>query len=257
MKLWLLLIWLIPSSAFAAELEIGLVYSKSQWKKYQQGVDELQNYTQVIKNNGHRIVPFYVGEDASDINMSLSRIQGLLIPGGDDVNPARYHERPRKELEDWDDSLDQLELRLLRQAEKRRIPVLGICRGLQIINVHRKGTLYQDIPAQLGTKIAHRIMRAGKSQPAYHEVTLSGRLEKLLHISRLRVNTYHHQGVKTLGEGLRILAAAEDGLVEAFESTDRAPILAVQFHPEKDPEMPEMKLILNEYFAATQTPPSK
>ena len=231
---------------------IGLVYDKAQWKLHETGTDSLKNYTRAITDSGGLPVALHVGESETDIEKSLKEMQGLLLPGGNDINSKLFNEASSGKEEYVDDALDEFEFRLLRAAQERRIPVLGICRSLQVINVYKGGSLYQDIPSQLGTKVAHRVRKDGKSQPNSHDITLYGTLEKLYGKNRLTVNSYHHQGVKALGKGLRVLAKADDGVVEAFENTEGAYIFAAQFHPEKEPDNPDMKLLLNKYFEAVR-----
>ncbi|MEI8347716.1 MAG: gamma-glutamyl-gamma-aminobutyrate hydrolase family protein [Pseudomonadota bacterium] len=184
-----------------------------------------------------------MGEKEKAIAQGLKDIDVLVVPGGDDVNPKYYHEQARKELEEVDNSLDQLEFKLMDAAKK--IPILGICRGLQIINVWLGGTLYQDIPTQLGKKTVHRIKEGGKLRPCYHQVKLAGPLAG----ETIKTNSYHHQGIKELAPGLKVLGRSEDGLIEAFESEGQghATILAIQFHPESDLQS-SMNILIKRFF---------
>lgn len=162
--------------------------------------------------------------------VSLDGMSGLLLMGGDDVDPALYGEERHPRTDPPDAELDRVEQALLRDALDRDLPVLGICRGLQLMNVFHGGTLIQhlDPPEQ------HRQKTDDKSVPAHAAKIEPGTL--LADIARepeLRVNSRHHQAVKDLGAGLRI-AAVEPvaGIVEALERPDKRFVLAVQWHPE-------------------------
>ena len=122
---------------------------------------------------------------------------------------------------------DAWEFLLLDEAEKRRLPVFGICRGCQVINVYFGGTLWQDLPSERPGEIAHR---SKKLHPI--RIVQGSRLAKSLRAENLMVNTSHHQAVKDLAPGFRAVAFAPDGVVEAIESND-LPVAGVQFHPER------------------------
>ena len=168
----------------------------------------------------------------------MKSLDALLIPGGNDVDPALYNEKPDKCLEQTDPEFDHYVSNVVSQAAARGIPVLGICRGLQFLNVWAGGTLWQDLPSRppSGTNVVHRILRAsGEAAPCYHEITIKegSFMFRLFKTRRLKVNSYHHQGIKTLAARFHPVAWADDGLVEAFED-DSGTIAGVQFHPEKE-----------------------
>lgn len=163
------------------------------------------------------------------------RIDGLLLSGGSDLDPAYYDEEARPELGVTIPERDALEMALVEHALKRGIPVFGICRGLQVINVALGGTLYQDLPTQLGGgSIAHR-QQTPKWQWT-HEVETEGgsNVAEIMGASSLRVNSYHHQGVKDVADGLVVSARASDGVVEAVESPNLSKrwLVGVQWHAE-------------------------
>lgn len=163
------------------------------------------------------------------------RIDGLLLSGGSDLDPAYYGEEARPELGVTIPERDALEMALVEHALKRGIPVFGICRGLQVINVALGGTLYQDLPTQLGGgSIAHR-QQTPKWQWT-HEVETEGgsNVAEIMEASSLRVNSYHHQGVKDVADGLVVSARASDGVVEAVESPNLSKrwLVGVQWHAE-------------------------
>ncbi|MGP3533291.1 gamma-glutamyl-gamma-aminobutyrate hydrolase family protein [Microbacterium sp. RD1] len=162
----------------------------------------------------------------------LDGLDGLILTGGIDVQPELYGaerhaltDPPRPDRDAW-------ELALLRGARARGIPLFGICRGLQLINVAFGGTLHQHLPEALGTER----YRLGGGVFAENVVTVADgtRLAGLVGAGELRVHSYHHQGVDELGDGLRVTARSDDGLVQGFELPDDDYLVAVQWHPEQD-----------------------
>jgi putative glutamine amidotransferase len=164
----------------------------------------------------------------------LDGLDGLILTGGIDVQPELYG-APRHPLTDAArPDRDAWELALFRGAEERRMPVLAICRGLQLVNVARGGTLVQDLPEVLGTER----YRLGGGVFATNTVAVDDgtALAALVGEGDLDVHSYHHQGVDRLGDGLVVTARTDDGLVQAVESTGDGYLLGVQWHPEQDTE---------------------
>jgi len=162
----------------------------------------------------------------------LELCDGLLLSGGNaDVSPATYGEDPHPELGVTTPHRDAHELALLAEARRRGIPVLGICRGIQVVNVAYGGTLYQDLPSQFPETLGH-VQTRHRSEP-HHEVAVAegSRLYEAVG-SSIGVTSFHHQAVKELGTGLVAVAVAPDGLVEAVEARDQRWLVAVQWHPE-------------------------
>lgn len=167
-------------------------------------------------------------EDLSDLSRHLD---GFLFTGGHDVSPEMYHEETQPFCGEICPERDRFEMRLFAQALKDRKPVLGICRGIQLINVLMGGTLYQDLPKQHPSCIEHH------GQPPYDRPVHSIHIEKGTPLYRLcggemHVNSYHHQAIRTLAPGLRKMAEAADGIIEAVYHPDFAFLWGVQFHPE-------------------------
>ena len=158
----------------------------------------------------------------------LASVDVLLLCGGEDVDPSRYKTKPSPRLEEVNLRRDAWEWLLLDEAVKRRLPVIGICRGCQLINVYFGGTLWQDLPSERPGGVVHR----GKGACHDIQIVAGSRLANCLGIDRSKVNTIHHQAVRDLAPGFRAVAVAPDGVVEAIES-DALPIVGVQFHPEK------------------------
>lgn len=235
--------------AFGENVKIGLIYSKEKASTLKSGKDGLKNYRDAVEAAGGKVVELSQGEDPLKVREKMKETQGLLIPGGDDVDPAFYDESRHPKLETVDRDFDEFEFMVIKYYYDNELPILGICRGIQILNVFRAGTLYQDIPSQYKGEITipHRIKKNGKTQPCYHIITihkesLFSRIMKGKY--SIKVNSYHHQAVKDPGKNLTICAVTEDGLAEAIESTNDSPALGVQFHPEKmlkeDPTMLEI-----------------
>jgi putative glutamine amidotransferase len=164
----------------------------------------------------------------------LDGIDGLILTGGLDVQPELYGEArhpltdpPRPDRDAW-------ELALFREAERRRMPVLAICRGLQLVNVARGGTLHQHLPEALGTER----YRIGGGVFAENTVEVDGGtlLAGMLGTGDYVVHSYHHQGIDRLGDGLVSVARTDDGLVQAIESEGEGYVVGVQWHPEENSE---------------------
>jgi len=167
------------------------------------------------------------------VEQLLDRLDGVCLSGGPDLDPHAYGAADRHpELGATEPALDGFELALARAADDRGLPLLGVCRGSQALNVARGGTLHQHIPDVVGDEITHRQPRA-PGEPI-HGVTVAhgSRLATILGHRHLQVNSFHHQAVDTLGERLTITARAEDGTVEAFESAGSRFVVGVQWHAE-------------------------
>ncbi len=165
----------------------------------------------------------------------LDGLDGLLLSGGPDLDPGYYGEEPIPELGTTIPEWDALEMALLRLALERGMPIFGICRGMQILNVALGGTLYQDVPSQLGSEILNHWQTTPKCQFT-HEVEVRGGtyLAKITDRQTVEVNSYHHQGIKGLAEVLTVAAHSADGVIDALESRDFSErwVVGVQWHPE-------------------------
>lgn len=191
-----------------------------------------ENYVQAVRESGGiPVVLPNTGGNEERIPEYLELLDGLLMPGGADIPPSEYGEEPHESVEVLDTDRYEFEKVLIREwIEKTDKPLLGICLGSQWINVATGGTLVQDIPTEV--KANHR--------DTNHPIALEpdSRLAGILGATELEVNSFHHQSADRIGEGLRAVAKAPDGVIEATETTDPDRFLiGVQWHPEK--MMPE------------------
>lgn len=162
------------------------------------------------------------------------RLDGVLLPGGADVDPAIYGQEPHPRTYGIDAQRDQTELALARWTVADDRPLFGICRGHQVINVALGGALVQDIPSQVTTTLVHDQPDEEPRTNRLHEVSIdpASRLARILGTTRVMVNSLHHQAVDRPAPGARVTAHAPDGIIEALELPDRRFALSVQWHPE-------------------------
>jgi putative glutamine amidotransferase len=192
--------------------------------------------------------------DEETLRSVYERLDGVFLPGGADIDPVSYGSDPHSLCDRTDPERDRVEISLARWALDEGKPVLGVCRGMQLINVAAGGTLYQDLAEQRPGSIKHDYFPfSGQSfsrDHLAHEVTLSGgtRLATIFGEGSLRVNSMHHQGVRELGAGLVATATAPDGLVEALEGVNGRYLVAVQWHPEALTERDSRSVRLFEDF---------
>ncbi|MEJ2633342.1 MAG: gamma-glutamyl-gamma-aminobutyrate hydrolase family protein [Acidihalobacter sp.] len=161
----------------------------------------------------------------------LESLDGLILSGGGDIDPARYGGSQHETLYNIDHERDDFEFALVEQALSRRMPLLCICRGMQVLNIHLGGTLYEHVPDVYGEEVLHR---APPREPTPHalRIVAGTHLAGLLGREEVETASWHHQSVNTLGRGLVPAAYAPDGLVEAVELPDYPWLVAVQWHPE-------------------------
>jgi len=171
-------------------------------------------------------------ENGSTLRSIVADLDGLILTGGEDVNPLWYKEEPNRNLQEINSERDSFELTLIKLASDRNIPILGICRGEQILNVAFGGTLYQDIPSQKQDTIRHLQTLPGDKPSHPVVINQKSMMHNILNRDTLFVNSFHHQGIKDIASCFTATAIAKDGLVEAIEAWPNHPIIAVQWHPE-------------------------
>lgn len=194
-----------------------------------------QTYVRVLENRGALPVMIPLQMSEQTLRGIFERLDGLFLPGGEDLDPSAYGQERHPQLGAPDQERDRTELLLTRWALQEGMPLLGVCRGIQVINVVCGGTLYQDLPSQRGDLAKHDYF-----PPTFerfrisHQVTIEpdSRLARALGTTH-EVNSMHHQGIDVLGQGLRIVARAEDGLPEAVEVPPLPFAVGVQWHPEE------------------------
>jgi putative glutamine amidotransferase len=199
-----------------------------------------QSYTDAVLNAG--LVPVVVPPigDAGRAVRILDGVSGLVLTGGEDVDPARFGQSPHPKTGAPHADRDACELSLAREAARRGIPTLAICRGIQTLNVALGGTLVQDIPDQRPGNVAHDPDSARDAR--VHDVTVEpgSALAAAVGAAHLRANSFHHQALDRVASGLRVTGRAPDGIIEGIESDDaRWWMLGVQWHPEDLVNTPE------------------
>lgn len=189
-------------------------------------------YVQAVLDAGG--APVLVPPAPEDVLRDIfARLDGLLLPGGGDIDPQRYGEAALAQCGTPEQRRDDLEMALCRWALADGKPLLAICRGIQVMNVAAGGALYQDIPTQYPTRLRHSTPGSARAFIAHAVQPAAGSLfATVVGGEELPVNSWHHQALKTLGAGLVVSATAPDGIVEALEAPAHRFALGVQFHPE-------------------------
>jgi len=190
-------------------------------------------YLAAVEAPGATAILLSPAHDPASVDRLVGVAHGLVLTGGEDVDPARYGQEPHPELGSVSAERDAVELAALDAALRRGMPVLAICRGMQLLNVALGGTLYQDLPSQRGHDLLHE-QDAAVTQRWHHATVRTGSgLEAIFAASDLFINSFHHQGVERLAPGLEATVWAEDGLVEGVEGREHPWLYGVQWHPER------------------------
>ena len=177
------------------------------------------------------LIPYVT--DGATISEYVSLSDGIFFTGGADIDPSIYGEMPSPNLGKLQKRRDELEMRIFAEAIKTRVPILGICRGMQMINVALGGTLFQDIPTEYDTPIKHKQIE-GDFEPSHSvNITVGTPLAAIIGCEKMCANSFHHQALKRVGEGLCVMAHADDGMIEAVYLEDHPYLLAYQWHPER------------------------
>jgi putative glutamine amidotransferase len=188
-------------------------------------------YARAVEQAGGLPVVLPPVEDEA-VTPLVEHLAAVCVSGGPDLNPATYGAEPHPRLGPVEPELDAFELAVVRRADERGIPVLGICRGCQVLNVARGGTLHQHVPDVSDGSIAHRQTASGWETSHDIRIEAGSRLAEIVGPEDLEVNAFHHQAVERLGRGLRAVAWADDGIVEGIEGDGEALYLGVQWHVE-------------------------
>jgi len=189
-----------------------------------------EHYYEAIEEQGALPIGIPATERLSTIEQYCDMINGLFLIGGEDINPSLYGEKLDPLCKPLMPRRDQFECQLINACHQRRIPIFGICRGLQIMNVAFGGTLHQDLSQMPGAANHGQVGELDFSTRHQVEIVPGTRLHQIVGADSIETNTGHHQGVKVLGKGLTVSARSADGVVEAIEGSGFT--LAVQWHPE-------------------------
>lgn len=191
-------------------------------------------YVEAIMRAGGIPVLLPLGLTEADLSLLLGQVDGVLLPGGGDVHPEFYQEPLTDLIKRIDVERDRLEVAAAREAVSRKLPLLAICRGIQVLNVAMGGTLWADVPSQMPGAMQHDFDESHARNYEAHPVTVApdSLLADVLGTRETAVNSLHHQGIKDLAPGLATTAVAPDGLIEAVEVSDHFFAIGVQWHPE-------------------------
>jgi putative glutamine amidotransferase len=177
------------------------------------------------------VIPYTT--DLTVLQQTIGLIDGLLLSGGGDINPMLFGEEPHRRLGSINQERDDLEISLIRLMLDENKPILGICRGSQILNIAAGGNMYQDIYAQLDGEILQHSQQASREHTSHYVHIKPGtKLHELLGHSKIKVNSFHHQAVKDMAPGFHVSGIASDGVIEAFESSQHNFVFGIQWHPE-------------------------
>ena len=188
------------------------------------------NYINAVKLAGG--IPILIPIEKEALNDYVDMVDGFLFTGGADVNPILYGEAPIPKLGLISEERDSFEIKLFNKAYLTGKPILGICRGLQLINVALGGTLYQDIYSQIDDISIHNPNKLRDELQHSVVIQKDSSLYKILEHEEVETNSFHHQAVKTLGRNLRVTAKAKDNIIEAYDSMENPNLICVQWHPE-------------------------
>lgn len=202
-----------------------------------------QAYAQAISRAGGNPILIARPDDNTLLEM-LSITDGILLAGGHDVDPSTYGEEKSEHTCNVDQDRDRVEMLLTRLAQEKNIPLLGICRGMQIMNITFGGSLYQHIAADLPGALPHDMHEGHKRNFPAHEVVITANslLGNIVGADRIMTNSLHHQGIKVLSDKLTPTGVTSDGLVESVELRNHTFCIGVQWHPEELRDGPSQRL---------------
>lgn len=213
---------------------IGLTTSRLKNERGDPMISVMETYVKAVVQAGGAPLLIPLGLPEQTLKELANRLDAILFTGGGDIHPERYGSRPDPRAASVDEDRDRVEMQLFREARDKGMPFLGICRGLQVINVACGGSLYLDIAGQHEAALEHRYYPNWPRDKLAHsvEVTEESLLARIVGQTQLAVNSLHHQAIDRLAPGLKATASAPDGIIEAVELSSTPFGLAVQWHPE-------------------------
>jgi putative glutamine amidotransferase len=211
-------------------------------------------YTRAVIKAGGCPVIIPTDYPIDEVEYLRDRLDGILLTGGGDIEPIRYRGKSHPRLTFVSPARDELELTLAKLASKTDWPLLGICRGVQVMNVMMHGTLYVNLPTQINSKLDHNTPYDQGRDLIAHEVTIEAgtRLAAIIGKSTLPVNSFHHQAAKDVAHGLKVNARAADGVIEGLELPGHRFFIGVQWHPECIQAHPEQQALFKAFIQAAQ-----
>ncbi len=205
--------------------ESSKTYSKFPWYAVR------KNYSDSVERAGG--IPIFLPNNIKSISRYLDIVDGIIITGGNfDVDPKYYGEKIKTNTVSLKPSRTKYEFKITEEALKKKIPILGICGGQQLLNVVFGGSLFQHLPEKVKSKIKHEQPNPRNQASHYVKILKETFLKKIVKKNKMFVNSAHHQAVKDLGKGLQINAIADDGVIEGIEYQDLDFCIGIQWHPE-------------------------
>lgn len=217
----------------AAKIAVGISWQEDI--NQEEHGEDLLAYIHTVEKAGGEPVLLDLVKDQEGAKAELAKVDCLVMTGGEDIDPSYYGEEPDPNLEDVNKERDVSDMAMLQEAIDEDMPVLCTCRGMQLLNVVSGGSLIQDIPTSeeyKDSKLQHR--DPAEEDFTYHELKIEegSQLARIVGDATLNANSWHHQGVKEVGDNLKVTATSEDGMIEGLERTDCSYVVGVQFHPE-------------------------
>jgi putative glutamine amidotransferase len=231
---------------------IGITTGRDRDEAGETWIQVTQAYVQAILRAGGSPILLPVGLDGERLEQVRALLDGVLLTGGDDIDPMIFNGEPHPRVAGVDPGRDNLELSLASWAVQSGVPFLGICRGCQVVNVALGGSLYTDIPDQVPAAERHHHLKGEPRSRLAHQVQVEpgSCLAGILGQTSLPANSSHHQSAKDVPAGLCISARAPDGVIEALELPEHPFGLSVQWHPEWLPDAPAHQAIFTAFIRA-------
>ena len=211
-------------------------------------------YIEAVRNNGGIPILIPGGLSEDHLRELFQRLDGIVFMGGDDIEPSLYNGHMHKTVSGIDQERDYIEITLLRWAAEKDKPFLGICRGLQVMNVALGGTLVVDIPSEVPNAASHPHVKGDPRTRLKHKIQINEdtRLAHIMGTPIIEVNSLHHQSAKDIAHGVAVTAKAPDGVVEALEIPEHRFGLGVQWHPEDLQDRAEMRSLFKALVEAAK-----